>query len=217
MDCAGRMCKVENLILDHAAGCHVCIKCGHVRDNYYFLEENKACISHNVYNEKTIEAISDILDRIHISTVYNKEIAEYNQRNYKKSNMENLVMSIYRILNKNDFNISLNHLMQINGLKGRRIFKCQKPNETTLLDITEMVERFVQPLGLTYKDVSLIKEQIRLQPLSGHTPLTIIAGNIYLYCKNSNKQITIKKISSITQVSCISIQRYIRNKNNVTT
>lgn len=217
MDCAGSVCKVEDLILDHAAGCYVCVKCGYVKDSYYFFEADKASTSYASLSNKTIEAISDILDRIHISTVYNKEIALYHQKNYSKFNMENLVMSIYRVINKYGFNISLNHLMQISGLKGKRIFKSQKPNENILLDITEMIERFIQPLDLTYKDVSLIKEQIKSQPLSGHTPLTVIAGNIYLYCKTNNKHITIKKISLTTQVSCISIQRYIRNKKNVAT
>lgn len=212
MDCAGSTCKVEDLILDHSAGCYICVRCGYVKENYYSFEMNKASISEILYNDTITEVISNMLDRIHISTVHTMEIASYHRKNYAKVDLKSIVVSIYTILNKHGFNISLHHLIQINGLKGKRIFKSQKPNETVLLDVTEMIERFSQPLTLTYKDVSLIKEQIRLQPLSGHTPLTIVAGNIYLYCKNNNKHITIKQISLVTQVSCISIQRYIRNK-----
>jgi len=206
----GDNCKTGDLILDHKAGVYVCTKCGQVKDQFFTPEKNEGRAM--PLSNKMIETIKDMLDRIHVPTCYAEEIAQYHQRNYNLTKLKTLILSIYFILNKHSFNIPLSHLLQTNGLTGTRIFHMQKPNKSVLIDAAELLDRFYMAIGLTYKDMSLIKEQIKSLPPSGHTPLTILAGNIYLYCKANNKKISIRQISNITQVSYISIQRYIKKK-----
>jgi len=97
-------------------------------------------------------------------------------------------------------------------LSHEKICHLQKPNESVLLKTSEMLERIGKNVGLSFKDITVIKELIDKKPLSGHTPLTIIAGTIYLYCKEKNQKVSIKQIAKATQISVISIQRYIKLK-----
>lgn len=211
MGCDGDNCQVGDLLVE---GFYVCSMCGLVRDNIYDDRPKAALYSfYNPTDFKIIEEIKDMLDRVHISTSYAQLVFSYYKKNYKGYNRKAMVFSIYFILNNHSFNISLKDLLNANGLTGESTFSTQKKNEIVLLDVVEMVEKYCIMLDLSYKEISLIKEKIRSLPKSGHTPLTTIAGNIYLYCKENNKKYSVKKIAQVTQVSTISIQRYIKNNN----
>ena len=67
-------------------------------------------------------------------------------------------------------------------------------------------------LNLNYKDYTVIKENILKVPVSGHNPLTVIGTFIYKYSKENRKKLSMKKISTVLQISPISIQRYLKNE-----
>ena len=214
MSCDGDKCQVENLIIDISSSYLVCTRCGVVKENLY-TNETRPDFSVTEFFQpnqvKVLENIKDILDRIHISAIYAQHICKYYFKFYKSFNLKAIVFSCYKILNEHGYNISLKDLLNINGLGGQSTFSTQKSNENVLVNTSEMLNKYCAMLNLSFKDTSLIKEMIIDRPLSGHTPLTTIAGNIYLYCKSQNRKISIKKIAEITQVSNISIQRYIKN------
>ena len=214
MGCEGDNCRVSDLIADTREGFYVCSMCGLVKDNIY--DDGPMPDTINFYHPTdfmVIEEIKDMLDRVHIPITHAQSCFNYYKKKYKGYNRKAMVFSIYFVLNSMSFTISLKDLLNVNGLGGESTFSTQKKNENVLLDVLDMVEKYCIMLNLNYTETSLIKEKIKSSPKSGHTPLTTIAGNIYLHCKESNKKYSVKKISQITQVSTISIQRYIKNKN----
>lgn len=210
MGCEGNNCYFEDLVEDTRSGCFVCVKCGLVQGIIY--ERTPTCPDFE-YNDDLLVEMKDILDRMHFPTSYASFCHSYYRKHYKGRNLKAIIFSIYKTLNEHSFNISLKDLLNANGLNGESTFKTQGTNENVLLDIGEMAEKYCNALNLSFKESSVIKEIVRCQPVSGHTPLTIIAGSIYLYCKEQKKKISVKKVAEITQVSCISIQRYIKFKN----
>jgi len=208
------MCQAEDLIIDPHSSYLVCTKCGVVNETIYqneCREPSGATALHSRKETCVYETIKDILDRIHISTKYADRILRYYFKFYKGFNLRSIVFSCYMVLNEHyDFNISLKYLLNANGFSGESTSRDQRTNENVTLDIAEMIEKYTSMLKLSFKDTSLIKEMIRKKRLSGHTPLTTIASNIYIYCKQNQKKVSIKKIAEVTQVSCISIQRYLK-------
>jgi len=164
-----------------------------------------------------LDDVKDILDRIHIPKIYATHIVKYYLSRYKGNNSKAIVLSMYKVLNDFAFNISLRDLLNVMGLSRQGTFKTQKQNENVFLETAEMIEKYCKEIELTYKDMTVIKERIKCLPPSGHTPLTIIAGNIYLYCKSIKKKISLKRIAKITQISVISVQRYIKHYYNAPT
>ena len=87
----------------------------------------------------------------------------------------------------------------------------QEVNKSVILQPCDLLEKYCSYLGFDYKTYSLIKNELPRQNLSGHNPLTIISATIYKYCKKNNIRISMKKIASTVKISCVSIQRYLRN------
>jgi transcription initiation factor TFIIIB Brf1 subunit/transcription initiation factor TFIIB len=70
------------------------------------------------------------------------------------------------------------------------------------------MEKYATLLKLDFETITLIKERINNLPNSGHNPNSVIAATIYQICKLTKQPISMKKVSLVTQVSCVSIQRY---------
>jgi transcription initiation factor TFIIIB Brf1 subunit/transcription initiation factor TFIIB len=103
----------------------------------------------------------------------------------------------------------------ITGLKNNSIYSMQEKDKVIILKPNEMLEKYCKYLNLDFKAYSVIKEKISTSLQSGHNPLTIIGANIYVYCKEKKLNYSMKKIASTLNISCISIQRYIKNINKV--
>lgn len=206
-------CAHLNSVICQHEGCIVCQDCGVVLSSYFENEHQPITHSLNLITaeNKWVEEIKNILDRIHIPIVYAEHIFKYFQSTYTSKNLRNLMFSIYYILNKFDIPISLNELAAITNTEKTSIYKAQNYNENLLLNYDERVEKYCSILNLTFKMVSLIKETIKRTKITGHPPLTIIAAIIYKICKTHKLRISMKKISQITNISCISIQRYNKN------
>lgn len=201
------MAECEHLrdIIDLGESNHVCYDCGLVLDKHF--EIYQAPLDSTEYDEWA-ELAKDILDRYHISTNYYSFIMkDFNSKKGKKS-MEKLLFSTYKVLNGMGVNVSLHDLSMSTGISLSKIYFEQKPNETVTIDMPAMAERHCFSLNIDFHTMSVIKEILNRPQESGHTPATIVAGTIYKVCKKKNLGITIKKISDVTSVSPISIQRF---------
>lgn len=195
----------------------ICLDCGEVLSPIY--QQNEVKISH-FFNEEHLDKKSqilldqakDILDKIHLSTIFANQIVCYLNKQFKKRNTHNLIFSMYKVLNEMcDVPISLKELCGVTGLTLPDVCAYQQTNQNVVIKSYEIVEKYIKPLNLDFKTTSLIKEKIRNHKSSGHAPTTVIAGIIYSVCKNTEKKISVKKISELTSVSQISIQRFLKH------
>jgi len=192
----------------------VCSQCGLVLDIIFLEETSKKKTDYTVINNNIQNQIYDILDKVHISKSFIQPIYNHYQFNYKKNSLNNVIFSVYKVLNDDyQFNISLQDLCNVTGAKKDSVYSVQKVNENIFLDICEMAEKYCSMLQLDFKNKSLIKEHLKSVAISGHQPMTIIAGCLYMHCKANKIKTSIKKISEVTLVSPISIQRYLKHKN----
>ena len=98
----------------------------------------------------------------------------------------------------------------VSGFTNSDIYKHQENNNVIILKPELMLEKYCKILDLNFTAYSVIKEKMLSVSMSGHSPLTIIGSNIYLYTKNNNLKIPMKKIAKTINISCISIQRYLK-------
>jgi transcription initiation factor TFIIIB Brf1 subunit/transcription initiation factor TFIIB len=115
-------------------------------------------------------------------------------------------------LNENGCPISLKEISAVSGLTNSEIYKHQNSNDAIILRPEEMLEKYCTILKLNFKEYSVIKENIKGSLKTGHNNLTIIGANIYLYGKQNNLKLSIKLIAKTLNISCISIQRYIKKQ-----
>jgi transcription initiation factor TFIIIB Brf1 subunit/transcription initiation factor TFIIB len=201
-------CPHLNEIIDLGESSHVCHDCGLVLDKHYEMGSDYKTPLKDFQHDDWAETVKDILDRLHISTRYWTFIIDDFYKNIKKKTMERLIFSTYKILNSLDVNVSLHDLSLATGVNMSKIYLTQKQNETVKLDMSSLAEKFCCALNLDFKTTALIKERLSKPIETGHTPATVIAGSIYKIAKEQKLKISIKKISDITSVSPISIQRY---------
>jgi len=133
---------------------------------------------------------------------------QLNQNRKKSVQLKKITSEIYSKINKENNILPLKTLMNISGLKSRDI---KSFSNIQILNIEELLEVYTKMLSLDYKTYTLIKEQLKDYRQVGNQPLTVIAGLIYLHVRKTKKRISMKKIASITGISTISIQRFIKN------
>lgn len=224
MACFKDSCQHINEITDVSQGDIICLDCGMI--NPFFIENEMRTLKNvdrdfftttDIEKSKSkdsslnlLEKIKDILAIIHVSTVYAEHIKKYLDENYRKKSLENIVMSIFIVLNRMDFQISMHELSLVTGIDKSKLFEAQKSNTNIFLDKATLAEKYCKMLNLNFDTITLIKERIRSSKITGHTPMTVIAGNIYKVVRDKKLKFSVKKISTVTNVSCISIQRYIK-------
>lgn len=204
-------CQHGQTVIDTREGEIKCIECGLVMSVYY---EKQIERFYEDENTEWSEMCKDILDKIHISPVYAGHIMSYLNKHFKKIKLDNLIFGIYKVLNeKFDMPISLHELSNITGCQKKLVCAAQKLDENVIINVENIVDKYIPELNLDFKTASLIKETIKRYKPSGHTPSTIVAGTIYIVCKQLSKKLSIKQISNITAVSQISIQRFVKYAN----
>jgi transcription initiation factor TFIIIB Brf1 subunit/transcription initiation factor TFIIB len=210
---AEHLCIHQHVIDDERSGCIVCIECGLVledqlfRPNYnesYFETE----VKHIQYYEAENE-IRELLNKINISDMF---LANLILDKYVKNPSKSIPYLVYQTLNENKSPITLKEISSISGVTNSDIYKQQETNDVILVKPEQMIEKYCKILHLDFKASAVIKENIKECLKSGHNNLTIIGANIYLYSKSKNLKISIKTIANTLNISCISIQRYLKRK-----
>jgi len=211
MDFRERTCQHLNLVEDIHEGSIVCIDCALVISSLFLNQIRQVSNSGQDFSPSentSLTEIKNLLDRIHISTSYGDKINAHLQKNYVTTSMEAIVFSVYKVLNEMGISISMKEISQATNISKKVLHKAQSINEVVHIDFSEVVEKYVRLLGLPYEILALIKKTILKCPKTGHNPNSILAAVIYQVCKQTNQRVSMKKISQVTKVSCISIQRY---------
>ena len=203
-------------IVNHHEGETVCCLCGVILSSQYYenlpLKDNSIC--HASTEFKWVDEAKNVLDRMHLTLQYSDDIIKYLYKNYKVKNDYNLAYSIYKVLNEvHMVPVTLQEICNTTGARKKSVFMHQPLGDNIVLDKTDFVVKYCTLLGAGFKNVSLVKELISKQKPSGHSPTTIIAGCLYIILKKLKHKVTIKKVSQVTAVSPISIQRFIKNAN----
>ena len=192
-----KTCAHLNQISDSHEGTIICTDCGLVLDQIYITNEDQ-----NVnYNEKKIVSLYDeMLNRLNLSITETKV--------NDSTNIFNIAHDLYKNINK-DSAVTLKEISTVTGVTGKKLSLATK-GSITLVDKEVLLDKYCCQLGLTYKQYTVIKELLNKQDLTGHNPLTIISSCIYYFCRENKVKLSMKKITDITGISCISIQRFLK-------
>ena len=206
------LCTHFNSVIDEKEGSVICTDCGLVIEDKLFKFYEPCQKEKKSFLE---EEVNEILSKLGLPDVFTKTILrnlenEEENRRKKKGFLEYV---IYKTLNDNSVPISIKELSGISGISDIDIYNMQEDNKSVILKPCELLEKYCSYLGLNYKTYSLIKKELPSQNISGHNPLTITAATIYQYCKKNNIKLSMKKIANTVRISCVSIQRYLKQKN----
>lgn len=209
-------CPHLNEVIDHHNGDYICSDCGLVLDKIYFSFHN------NLYSQdweqkiNIIEEIKDVLERLQVpSSFANMILTNFKIQcpTYDKiTELKKRVLmgiSIYEVLNENDIPVSIKDIAGVLQVTTEDMFHYQK--KPIAINWKEMLSKYCSLLGIAYPHYSVIKRRIKENKiLSGHNPITILGGYIYIYVKECKLKISLKQISETLNISGVSIQRYIK-------
>jgi transcription initiation factor TFIIIB Brf1 subunit/transcription initiation factor TFIIB len=207
------LCSHIDTVIDEREGSTVCVECGLVLEDKFFVSN----FQESNYEEKDcsiVNEVKEILSKLELPDVHIHNIVENfkKEKNVKKNKKELLPYVVYKTLKQNNTPISIKDISSISGFSDINIYDMQEQNKSIILQPKDLLEKYCRYLNLDFKTYSVIKERLPEQNISGHNPLTIIAATIYAYCKEKNIKLSMKKISSTVKISCVSIQRYLKNK-----
>ena len=185
-------CDEKYLVIDEHEGITVCTKCSFVVEKEFFLPHKTYFVEEEKkhYNSD----YEEILSRLNITNTLLQQEVEIPK-----------MSSLYAVINKTSA-VTMNEFCSVTGVPKRKVVLSNRHtfcsgNELVLLD------KYCTQLGISYKDYTLIKEQVTSKTNTGHSPLTIIAYCIYTLCKQTYK-LSIQKVCQAVGISPISIQRY---------
>lgn len=206
-----RSCNHSSSSIDQKEGIEVCLVCGLVLSSFVFEEAKYVQNERDGIFRKWEEKAKDILDRINMPTKFAEETVSYLFQNFPLKSNQNFLFSLYYIVNeKYGFPITLKDLSAVSNCSQKKLYAQQPENEFVTLEIDLLIERFCKLLAIPFQTTTLIKEFVKKQKISGHAPLTVIASSIYYICKKQGIKLTIKKVSKVTAISPISMQRYLK-------
>ena len=198
-------CEHINEVIDQREGTIICSDCGLVVSSLFINSFNE-----NVETE-TNEYVLEILSRLQIPEFFKTDILN-NLKNIevKHKTKENAIaFVIYKTLNDLDCGVSIKEISAVTGYTDSQIYNFQTSNDSVILDPLIQLEKYCIMLGLPKKSYSVIKGTINSNK-TGHNPTTILATAIYKYCKTHACGVSMKKIAETLNISCVSIQRYIK-------
>lgn len=161
-------------------------------------------------NCEILNLIRNILDNIHVSSIYVELIFQFIISHCDDKKLPTVLFAIYHVLNKHQVTITMRELAAISTISTKQMNKVQKHNQNINLTYVDLMEKYARLLDLSYPIRLQMKEKILQAPNSGHNPCSLVAAVIYSVCKEQQLGISMKTIASLMQVSCISIQRYLK-------
>lgn len=121
---------------------------------------------------------------------------------FKKENIERTPLEISKIMSVDIIDITRGCKLFLDILKDEK-FETPQPSD--------FLFRYGNSLNLQYKIISdmnkILKEVINLNILSRNTPISIVAGTIYFCCIVFNINISKKTVSSVCNVSDVTISK----------
>lgn len=218
-------CSHTNEIVDERSGDIICQDCGLVIDVYYFNERFVENENRDI-PQNASSYLYEVIDRLHVPEsvlpfVYRK-INEGSANERKKPKELFLAKCLYKTLCEINIPFSVKDISAVTGLSQVKLCSNGEntdPNQSHLVSVDnssitvinkeDILERACAKLELNYKTYTLIKETLDSKN-NGFNPSTVISAYIYLFCKKNKIKISLKKISNVTGISCMSIQRFIK-------
>ena len=206
---------------------------------YSTHQENLKDVEDKINGENVIELLEKISDKLHLNrSSIDLAYYEY-KKNTKKiqkilnySNKKHtsflspeivLIFSIYTALKKDLCPRSIKDVCSASGLseytnvlKLSAFFEKNKGEDTTSVRLQPLnakdvlLTNYLYLEDFTYEDVKQIVHKIDALKKNNFSPTTTAAGAVYLYAKNvKSKKHTLKQISNLFNVACMTIQRFI--------
>ena len=208
-------CLHKNEIITESE--YVCSDCGLCLDNFFEKPADKTqkiFLENNPMSLEITNHIKESLERLNLPTYLYKFIVKSIQKNQKNIKLTKACVAhhIYTTLSEFNTPFTLKKICGVTGIPKNKISKEQKKSsESSIIFIKteDLLERYCCQLSIDFKKFTLIKEKIP-QIDGGYNPSTIVSAYIYLFCKANKVKLTLKQISIVTGISCMSIQRYIK-------
>lgn len=217
MSSSGNCCDNRIEVTDERSGDYICINCGLVLDRYFTSgvgaasnDVNQKCVSH------TEDKIKDILDKLFVPLSFSDQILttfearimkepSLSQTSIKKERL--LTYCIYESLNELGIPVSFKDVSAVTGISTQDLYSHQ---EKVILPLyVDLLEKYCSILNIDYKTSTHLRKGLPTKPVTGHNPLTIIGGLLYSNSKTYSLKLTLKQISSVLNISPVSIQRYL--------
>lgn len=206
-------CSHGNELVDYRGGFIICQDCGIVIDSVF---ESSSCGEDYNYcglSKKEFEHVKEMIERLNLPNSIFPHIAKKILSKKEGKNISESLMAhcLYVTLADLGIPFSLNDVSSITGINQSKISKDKKCESSNVIIINtdDILERACSKLNLKYKQFTLIKESIK-KSNNGFNPSTIISAHIYCFSRTNKLNITLKQISNVTGISCMSIQRYIK-------
>lgn len=218
MSISNSSCSHTSEIIDQREGIIVCTECGLVLDFVYI---NKNENNYNEYDNLTNDVksyIYEIIERLNLpQLIFSYVIKKIEEKKNKNKICYTFIAScIYNTLYELKIPFSINDICAVTGINSSKIYKEKKDkNENDnnsriiIIETDDILERACSKLNLKYEYYTLIKESID-KSNNGFNPSTVISAYILIFCRENNIKKTLKEISQVTGVSCMSILRYIK-------
>jgi len=204
-------CPHKNELIDVREGDVICAECGIVIDRYYdYGSVNLSNFETENITQFEKNFVLESLERLNLSSEISYEIfKEIQKESSKKKNESILSGIIYKTLVKLNIPFTLKDICSVTGVETKKISHKSCESNIIIINSIDLLERACAKLKLNFLDYTLIKEKIN-DSNNGFNPSTIISAHIFDYCKKNNLKISMKEISNITGISCMSIKRYIK-------
>ena len=196
--------------MDVASGDYICTLCGLVLDR--FFEEPQHTPSGNVDNCKNDAShnyISEILSKLNVPLSLSNTV--YSKIDGNRLKDVDICQLIYDTLIERNIPFTLKEITSVSGISTKKIKPTTSTTSICIIEEKKVLERCCSKLGLSYKDYTVIKKSLD-EKIGGFGPSTVIAAQIYKFCKNNQIKLKLKHICEIVGVSTMSVHRYMRRK-----
>lgn len=232
-----RTCSHVNRIDDIVNGFEVCTDCGLVMEQIFLPHEAYSISSktsdHYVdkVNKKDILHISTFDNILQKCNIYDSNVEKKINKKfqsilkaYPKKNKHDetlIVLCVYLGLIEAEIPRPLKHLCQCTKVDEQSVWKHMKTFDC-FFNPHLMVEYFLSPLDLSFKDLTKIKENVKLlERLITCSPRTIIAACAYTFLRKKEMNhlgkkidVSISMISKKLNVSAMAISRCLKKLRN---
>ena len=211
------MCDHLNQIIDQHEGSIVCGDCALVLDVYFSQQEHSSQkISVSLQPVDHLKSyLLDCCDRMHIPTlisenIYKKFIQFRTGHDFERiSDMQLMAYSIYITLKNDGIGRNIEYVAQNTGISSKLLWKCESldPYISMPINIENVLAPVYSMFNLSSEDCKIIVKISKHFQERHFSPLTLSSTLVYVYCRISKIQISIKKVCSIFCVSSMSIYR----------
>lgn len=215
-------CLHTEEIIDHHEGTIICTDCGVVKDPYYDATIQKD----NFLKRDSLCEIENFMDQLHLPSEFIELISSNLSKSKNKNSNSNskmvnqrkrifsvkkLATEIYNTVNDKNSNLLLKDISNFSHVAPHQI----KSKDILLVNLEDILERYTTKFNMSFQTYTVIKDELNKFKNTGFQPLTIIGGLIYSHFLKNRKKISMRKISEILGISSISIQRFLKYNNEI--